>query len=70
MIECSELHAENFGVDPLGWLPLLCASPDVSTGSGAVISANVFILGTIFKMQGSAQGFPVRFLFGTKKTNL
>jgi hypothetical protein len=27
---------EVLGVDPLGWLPLLCASLDVPTGSGVV----------------------------------
>jgi hypothetical protein len=39
-------------------LSFLHAFIDVPVGSGVVISANEFILGTIYKMQGSAQEFP------------
>jgi hypothetical protein len=48
VVECFELHAGGLRVDPPSWLPLLCASIDVPTGLGAVISTDRFTLGTIF----------------------
>lgn len=65
MVECIELHAGGLGLDPLGSLPVLCASLDVPAGSGAIISDDEFTLSNICEMKGriqtpkvSLQGFP------------
>jgi hypothetical protein len=58
VLECFEIRAGGLRIDCLGWLPLLCVSFDVPTGSGAVISIDGFALGTICEMWGSVQGFP------------
>jgi len=69
VVELFELPAECLAVNPLGLLPLLHASLDVPTRSGAVIIDDGFILGTIHEMQGSAQGFPHEIFLGKEKKN-
>jgi hypothetical protein len=66
VVECFELHAEGLGVNPLGWIPMLCASLNVLIELGIVINTNRFALGTICEMRGSGRGLPIRFSLGKK----
>jgi len=40
VVECFELHTRGLKVDPLRWLPLLCASLNDPIGSSAIFNGN------------------------------
>jgi hypothetical protein len=50
VVECFELHAGGFMVNPLGWIHLLDALLNAPIGSGAIINVDEFPLGTIHEM--------------------
>lgn len=61
MFEFFELYIGGFRVDFLGWLPLSCASLDVTDASGVIISTNGFALDTICECREVIGSFFVRF---------
>lgn len=59
-VKSFEIHARGLEIDTLRWFSMFFSSLNVPVGLGIEISANKFVLGTIYEFEGLHKSLPAR----------